>query len=506
MFTRRIGLAVALVVTLALSSFVMAASVDPVYFEDWQSGNAEFECNQAGDCCSESDDSYKFESWTAGERSFGPISITNNDGKNFDWSSTSPVSCVIVVRGNIANVYYYCPDGAYGDTELTGPEDFEISHVTFCYSELQDFELLNVSKTAETSFTREHFWDIDKSVGTEQGYELDDVAKIWLYIDGEGDETATWTVEVTYLDFEDSDFNVSGTITIENTGTLDAVITGIDDVLAGMAIDVNCGEDFEFPYTLEVDDILTCTYSEDGYVEGANVVTVTTERDEYTADAPIFWGDPTTEINETVNIQDISDLFGTVTLGSVTAPNGDTFTYDEDFAWEDYGADNCGSFQYDNTATIVETDQSASAKLKVNIQCFIYDSAWAKGDPNVPFCDYFANWGWTNIIEPGTYEWPLWAGAGQCDTSKGTLVGTVTVVYDADTFVVTVTFNVDAPYILDETHVYAGTTMFPQMQQGRRGMVDTVAPGQYYIEDDLSGEIYVIAHAVVGIPDPDFGP
>ena len=34
----------------------------------------------------------------------------------------------------------------------------------------------------------------------------------------------------------------------------------------------------------------------------------------------------------------------------------------------------------------------------------------------------------------------------------------------------------------------------------------TVAPGQYYIADSLEGEIYVIAHAVVGIPDPDFGP
>jgi hypothetical protein len=52
------------------------------------------------------------------------------------------------------------------------------------------------------------------------------------------------------------------------------------------------------------------------------VVTVTTERDTYTAEAAIIWGAPDLEINKTVNIKDISDLFGEVDLGTVTAPNG----------------------------------------------------------------------------------------------------------------------------------------------------------------------------------------
>jgi len=76
--------------------------------------------------------------------------------------------------------------------------------------------------------------------------------------------------------------------------------------------------------------------------------------------------------------------------------------------------------------------------------------------------------------------------------------------YDLDGYV-TVTFKVDAPYILDETHVYAGTTMFPQVQRGK-STVDTVAPGQYYNAGPFDGsQVYVIAHAVVGIPDPGFG-
>lgn len=365
-----------------------------------------------------------------------------------------------------------------------------------------DNEELTVTKTVDTSFTREHFWDIAKKVETENGYKHEGYPKIWLFVDGSGDEKATWTVDVTYKGYEDGEHNVSGDITIENTGSLDAVITAVDDVLAGTLIDVDCG--VTFPYTLPAGETLVCTYSEDGYVEGSNVVTVTTERDEYTAEEPISWGDPDPEINKTVNVKDISDLFGDVDLGTVTAPNGDTFTYHKDFAWADYGAEGCGDFVYENTATIVETEQSASATLKVNVQCFVYETAYAKGGNAICFIPTFRNWGWTNPIGPGpgNYIWPLYAAAGQCDTSKGTEVGSVTVKYGADGNV-TVTYNVVSPYSLKETHVYVGVNKFPKDARGR----DTVAPGQYTNNGPFDGsQVYVIAHAVVGLPDPNFGP
>ena len=368
-----------------------------------------------------------------------------------------------------------------------------------------DYEELTVDKTVETSFTRTHDWSIDKSVDTENGYTHDGFPKVWLYIDGHGNETATWTVDVTYEGYEDSDWNVSGDITIENTGTLDAVITSVDDVLAGAPIAVDCG--LTFPYTLPVGETLTCTYDQDGYVDGFNVATVTTERDNYSSpEVPIAWGEPTTEVNKTVTVKDISDLFGEVELGTVTAPDNAQFTYTKDFAWADYGEGLCGDYIYDNTATIVETGVSASATLKVNVQCYIYETAYAKGNAPTCFMPTFSNWGWTNYI-PGrgnTYTWNLWAGAGQCDTSKGTLVGTVRVVYGANGYV-TVTYNVSSPYSIKETHVYAGTTKFPMVKIGKKS-VATVAPGLYYNKGPFSGPIYVIAHAVVGIPDPNFGP
>jgi hypothetical protein len=381
---------------------------------------------------------------------------------------------------------------------------------------------LTVWKTVDTSYVRTHEWDIAKSITTHNEYFENDLPKVWLYINGDGDETATWKVDVTYEGYTDSDWNVLGEVHIENSEYWDVVITEVEDLLGGSTISVDFG--VTFPYSLPAGGTLTGTYSEDGYFEGDNVVKVYYDAyyletyedpdlagelqgsyDEGAVEA-IVWGSPTTEVNETVNINDISDLFGEVALGTVTAPNDATFTYTKDFTWADYGKDNCGDYQYDNTATIVETEQSASATLLVNVQCYIYETAYAMGDDAVCFItEGFSQWGWTNPIEPGTYTWDLWAGAGQCDTSKAINVGTVTVVYGADGSL-EVSIDIDDDYLLEETHVYAGTPMFPQVQQGKK-TVSTVAPGQYYIETGLDGDsIYVIVHAVVGIPDPDFGP
>ncbi len=432
---------------------------------------------------------------------FTSLSVTFENAGTF---SADPFpGGVFVAHPDTNHAYIWTPGP---DTLLTGSATSDGDNTFFNLSHVcpgAGYEELTVSKTAVTSFTREHAWDIAKSVETENGHRLYGFPKIWLFTDGSGNETATWTVDVTYEGYEDSDFNVSGQVTIENTGTLDAVITSVADVLAGEPISVDFG--VTFPYTLPAGETLTGTYDEDGYVEGKNEVTVTTERDAYVAEAAIVWGDPTPEINATVNIKDYSYLFGKRSLGTATAPNDAQFTYTKDFAWADYGRDRCGSFTYGNKAMIVETGQSASATLKVNVQCYIYETAYAKGDDEFCFIPTFSQWGWTNPIEPGEYTWDLWAGAAQCDTSKGTLVGSVTVVYNDDGDV-TVTYNIDAPFMLDEAHVYVGYDMFPQMQQGRR-TVSTVAPGQYYNDGPFDGSaIYVIAHAVVGIPDPNFGP
>ena len=117
----------------------------------------------------------------------------------------------------------------------------------------------------------------------------------------------------------------------------------------------------------------------------------------------------------------------------------------------------------------------------------------------------FSRWGWSigPISSGSNNQYAIWAGAGQCDLSKGTLVGTLTIDYVGST--ATITYTMDNGYTMDETHLYVGNARFPL-----NNSVPTVAPGQYpyqhdlsdattdsYTVNGLSGDIYVIAHAVV---------
>jgi|TARA_R110000764_G_scaffold240105_1_gene343065 hypothetical protein len=147
---------------------------------------------------------------------------------------------------------------------------------------------------------------------------------------------------------------------------------------------------------------------------------------------------------------------------------------------------------------LIPTDSSVqSVIISIPMECEpepSCETAFARGtDGNTCFIgEGFNRWGWSiGPLAEGTEEtYEIYAAAGQCDIEKGELVGTVDVTYVGGE--VSVTYNIDEGYTASETHTYAGSNMFP-MDNG----VPTVAPGQYYIEENLSGDIYVIAHTVV---------
>ena len=153
-----------------------------------------------------------------------------------------------------------------------------------------------------------------------------------------------------------------------------------------------------------------------------------------------------------------------------------------------------------------------------NILSEVCETAFAYGD-NYAHCfitgldfspwnipdNTFNRWGWTNgPLGAGEYEFDIYVGAGQCDLSKGTLVGTLTVDYDGST--ADVTYAMDSGFTMDETHLYVGSEILPRDVNNNY----TVAPGQYPYQHDLddattdsytvtglSGDIFVVAHAVV---------
>ena len=100
----------------------------------------------------------------------------------------------------------------------------------------------------------------------------------------------------------------------------------------------------------------------------------------------------------------------------------------------------------------------------------------------------FNRWGWTNGAItaglPGFWEWEIYAGAGQCDLSKGTLVGTLSVLYSTSGHF-EATYSMDTGFGLEETHLYVGIEILQQDGSGDF----TVAPGQY---DNIHEELWEI--------------
>ncbi|MDP3436546.1 MAG: hypothetical protein Q8S04_04835 [Bacteroidales bacterium] len=114
-------------------------------------------------------------------------------------------------------------------------------------------------------------------------------------------------------------------------------------------------------------------------------------------------------------------------------------------------------------------------------------------------------WGWSNgPLSAGTFNFTIYAGAGNNDISKGKAVGVLTVVYNGSSALVS--YNLNFPYKLKEAHLYAGNSVLPVNKQEKY----VTAPGQYpnvdstldssshsYNVTGLSGQIYIVAHATV---------
>ncbi|PTX41915.1 putative secreted protein (Por secretion system target) [Christiangramia gaetbulicola] len=147
--------------------------------------------------------------------------------------------------------------------------------------------------------------------------------------------------------------------------------------------------------------------------------------------------------------------------------------------------------------------------------CITCETAFAKDASSSNCFDQYPDlipndnrWGWTNYYSTvGNYSLDLYAGAGQCDISKGALVGEVNIIDNGDG-TIDVQFVADPGYIMSSVHLYVGCEPLPYKQKGKNYDY-TVAPGQYpqnpqgnigYVTDytieniSVSGDFYLIAH------------
>lgn len=233
--------------------------------------------------------------------------------------------------------------------------------------------VVNVTKTAVPTFDRTYDWSVLKTV---------DPSTLDLFNGDSSD--VTWSVTPTRGAAQDSNWKVTGTITIANpTGSgpipqdIDATVNSITDVIDG-TINVNtlgtvtCPS---FPATLKAGESLECTYS---YTYGsapaagshtnvatANIDISDTATHDYSGSAPFDFADATPTVTDATAT--LTDSNGHTFASSITgAMSGTAITYDQTFT--------CSTDQgtHSNTATLVESDSGTNrtSTATATVNCY----------------------------------------------------------------------------------------------------------------------------------------
>jgi hypothetical protein len=235
-----------------------------------------------------------------------------------------------------------------------------------------DCGALEVTKTAETSFTRTYTWTIEKSVDPGS------------FLEGTFDETtntaevqADQTLEVDYdividATYEDTDHHVEGVISVENLATIAGMVNEPTDLItpgdiAGTVSNCAIGATpvAAFPVSLPAGETLTCDYEADlpnaDTRTNTATATVVGGTEDYDGSASIDFS--TATINEVDECVDVTDLMDGVDIDAQVVGTwcyGDgvpkTFTVTRTFGPEDIALVDCEENIFHNTATATAND------------------------------------------------------------------------------------------------------------------------------------------------------
>lgn len=283
------------------------------------------------------------------------VSIANGTRVGFDFSASRAVDAVFVKSGADGHhLYLYNPESSGGAGLTTPNSRQDISHISFCY----DVELL-VAKTAATTFTRDYDWTIAKTV--------DQPA---VTLDNGVDATVNYSVAVTKDAGTDSDWSVSGTITVTNPHPrIGASGVSVSDALSAHgALAVSCPST-----TLAPLGAMTCSYGPVSLATGAartNTATATSTTfgiAKGEGSTAVAFVTPTTVIDGSVSV---TDTFAGSGLAGTAVSASQTFAYARAIAAASL---TCGvPTTIGNTASLATDDgatESASAAVTATLTC-----------------------------------------------------------------------------------------------------------------------------------------
>jgi len=284
--------------------------------------------------------------------SFSPTSQPIVNGQPAVFTET------ISVAADAAPGVYSCYDYALIDNEPMVDDEDQI------IQETKTIAVPGISKTVATTFSRSWNWSIDKSV---------DQPDLWL--DFWEPATVNYAVNVDGTAI-DSNWNVSGIITVTNPATTTPLTVSLTDVISGgltatISPDADCNLSGS-TLTVQSNSAATCPYSRalpDG-TDRTNTATMSRNGYQIQATAPVTFGAPNTITDECITIADSYEG----NLGSPCVSGTDTtahfgFGYDREIG--PYPA--CYQLTVDNSASVTTNDtatvDSDSQAVSVTVHC-----------------------------------------------------------------------------------------------------------------------------------------
>jgi hypothetical protein len=300
------------------------------------------------------------------------ITITTTDNIYFDWTATrSGVTAITVTE--LKNQYTY----TYSNQETSGTGLHApyfpagecvipaIRHIDICFDPSAIIlSGLEVSTTAKTKFTRFHTWDVVKTSDTTN-----------LVLSPGQTFLATYLVTASQT-YVDSDWMVSGEITIKNTNTEPGFTITIDDVNDLVPPAANVSLPVALPYTLQPGETLSGTYSALTGAPGSGtnlaMVDVSSGSQTKTVTATASWdfSSSTTKIDHVDECFSVSDsMVGGLGSGCAFDVGGFATQYQVEIGPFDV----CGDYDVLNTVTGVANDTGSvttdSWVIAVHIPC-----------------------------------------------------------------------------------------------------------------------------------------
>lgn len=293
------------------------------------------------------------------------VTVTNSScGPVFSWSVSAGVSVneIVVKGGPDANRYTY--SGAGSDGNLHAPLNsnnnkyYGLSHIDVCYSNSPAYEL-TITKTVQRFFKRKYIWHIDKYCLGPDPLVLEP-GQVFDY---------PFMVE-TYASHDDSNWRISGDISVYNTTPVAAVITGITDLITPGNIPVTANCNVSFPHTLQPGQSLGCSYSinlpnGDSRTNTATVTTSTPNVLGNSASVNFHFVSPTEVEDECGYVWEVG---GNNNPMEVPCYTGGTLYYSSPISFED-----CGSYEYTATSYTRGSDTNeksyASCGFTVEVPC-----------------------------------------------------------------------------------------------------------------------------------------